>query len=122
MPRWLLIGLILAIGFGAAFLIFRNDGLAEQVTQRRVEGALLDARVPPRLAGCMAEQLTDRLTITQLRSLEKLGPQDGESRLPTSLDAALERLRRIEDREAVKELAGAASACAMGDFLDRVNI
>ena len=110
MRRLLVLALIVALSVGA-WLFFRDDGVLEQVTAERIEQALLDNRVPAPMAACMAPRLADRLSINQLRKLERAKPQDGESRIPLSTGEAMARLRRIDDREAVEQVVLVAGGC-----------
>lgn len=103
----LVIGLI---GFG--FWIY--FGGVEEVTQRRVEAALVDVGLPQQQASCMAARMTERLTLNQLRKLEGLAPQEGEAALPLTPGEMLARLRRVDDPEAVEVTATAAAICALG--------
>ena len=96
---------------GGAYFVLKDDGVLEQVTADRVEQALLDNRVPAPMAACMGERLADRLTISQLRALERAKPQEGESTIPLSTGEAMARLRRIEDREAVEQVVVTAGGC-----------
>jgi hypothetical protein len=116
------IGTLLAIAILAlgAWLVLRDDGLLEQVTAARVEQALLDNRVPPPLASCMAPRLADQLSIGQLRALERAAPQDGESSVPLSTGEAMARLRRIDDPEAVKTMVGIAGGCGFELMLENL--
>ncbi len=117
MRRLVILLVVFAIGIGAWFLL-RDDGLVEQVKEARVEQALIANGVPGELSGCMAERLVDKLSINQLLKLERLAPQDGEARIPQSLGGAMERLRRVDDNEAVEQLARAAGGCTIGSFLN----
>lgn len=101
---------IILIGIGA-WIFLRDDGVLEQVTAERIEQALLDNRVPPAMAGCMAPRLADQLSLGQLKRLERAAPQEGESRVPLSTGEAMARLRRIEDREAVETVVRVAGGC-----------
>ena len=103
---------VLGIGIGAYFL-FRDDGVLEQVTEAQVESALLANGVPAPLAECMAPKLTDRLSINQLRKLQRMAPQEGEGALPSSTSDAMERLQRVEDDEAVEQLVRTATSCGI---------
>jgi len=40
--------------------------------EQRVNAALRQAGVPPRVASCMAERMADRLSIQQLKELKRL--------------------------------------------------
>jgi len=101
---------ILALG---AWLVLREDGVLEQVTAKRVEDALVANGMPAPMANCMGERLVDRLTIAQLHRLERLAPEDGETAVPRSVREALDRLRRVDDPEAVEALAGSAAGCGV---------
>lgn len=114
---WLLVLAALAIG---AWVLLRDGGVVEQVTEERVEEALLANRVPAPLAGCMAPKLVDRLSIAQLIKLERMAPQEGESRLPTSTDEALDRLRRVEDDEAVEQLVRTGTSCTVELLIEAI--
>ena len=103
---------VLGIGVGAYFLL-RDDGVIEQVTEAQVESALLANGVPAVMAECMAPKLTDRLSINQLRKLQRIAPQEGEGALPASTDEALERLRRVDDDEAVEQVVRSATSCGI---------
>ncbi|MEL6528616.1 MAG: hypothetical protein AAGK01_06020 [Pseudomonadota bacterium] len=110
---------LLAIG---GWLVFRDGGLLNQVTEERVEDALIAKGVPVSMAACMAPKLTDRLSISQLRKLEQLGPEQGESRLPGSPGEALERLRRVDDPEAVEALAVVGTRCGVDSLLGNIGL
>ncbi|WP_454597004.1 hypothetical protein [Qipengyuania sp. SM2507] len=89
-------------------------GGVEEVTERRVEAALVEAGVPQGQAGCMASRMTERLTLNQLRKLEGLSAQEGETPVPLSPGEVLSRVRRVDDRQAVEVIATAAAICALG--------
>ncbi|MEM9501564.1 MAG: hypothetical protein AAF941_06925 [Pseudomonadota bacterium] len=110
--------LAIALVAAAAWFVLRNDGLLEQVTEARVEEALVANRVPAPMAECMAPKLTDRLSIAQLKRLERFAPQEGESRVPLSTGEAMARLRRIDDREAVETVVAVAGGCGLGLLIE----
>ncbi|WP_299191715.1 hypothetical protein [uncultured Erythrobacter sp.] len=112
MRKLILLLIVLAIGVGAYFTL-RDDGLLEQVTEARVEQALLANGVPANIADCMAPRMVDRLSIIQLKKLERLAAEEGEDRVPQSMSAALERLRRVDDDEAVAQLARVGGRCGI---------
>ena len=114
----LILGLAIVLG-GGAYIVLMDDGVLEQVTAARVEQALLDNRVPPPMASCMGERLADRLSISQLRALERARPQEGESTLPLSTGRAMARLRRIDDREAVEQVVLSAGSCGFDLMMKR---
>lgn len=111
MLRGLFILALAVVLGGGAYFVLKDDGVLEQVTADRVEQALLDNRVPAPMAACMGERLADRLTISQLRALERAKPKEGESTIPLSTGEAMARLRRIEDREAVEQVVVTAGGC-----------
>ncbi len=110
---------LLAVG---GWLVFREGGLLNQVTEERVEDALIAKGVPVGMAECMAPKLTDRLSISQLRKLEKLGPEEGESSMPGSASQALERLRRVDDDEAVEALAVVGARCGVDSLIGNLGL
>jgi hypothetical protein len=104
----------------AAWFFLREDGVVEQVTEARIEAALTANGVPQGMSECMADRLVDRLSLTQLRKLERAAPQDGESRIPVSTDDALARLRRVDDEEAVEQVVITATRCGAEALFDRL--
>ena len=73
-----------------------------------VKSALSDAGLSESNAACMAERMTDRLTIGQLRKLQKL---KGERR---TLGDYVTAVRRVGDAEALSVTASSAALCASG--------
>ena len=112
--------LVLGIGVGAYFVL-REDGVLEQVTEARVEQALLANGVPANLAECMAPRLTDRLSIIQLKKLERLAPEEGEESMPRSMGEAMARLRRVDDREAVEQVVRVGGGCGIEIGLELIG-
>ena len=74
----------------------------------RVKSALLDAGLSEKNAACMANRMTDKLTIGQLRKLERL---KGDKRSPADYVAAV---RRVNDMDALEVTASSAALCASG--------
>lgn len=114
MRKILFVLLLIAAAVGAAYYF----GAFDRVTESRVERALTDAGVSPGMAECMAPKMVDRLSLAQLRKLERLGPEEGEYAVPLSGREALARLERVEDREALETLVRAGGSCAFETFLD----
>lgn len=81
--------------------------------EARVRERLLNAGLKPRLAGCMAERLVDRLSIAQLRSLGRLGKLSGADVGGMSIDEFLYRLRAIDDPEILSVVTRAGIGCAI---------
>lgn len=111
MRRMLIVIAVLAVAGIGLWIYF---GGVEQVAERRVEAALVEAGLPQEQASCMAVRMTERLTLNQLRKLEGLAPQDGEAALPLAPGEILARLRRVDDPQAVEVTATAAAICALG--------
>ena len=111
MRKALIAILIIALAGIAAWGYF---GGVERVTETRVRTALTEQGVPPPLAECMAARMTDRLTIAQLRSLERLAPLDGEPGIPLAPGDVIERLQRVDDPQAIEVTVRAAAGCSLG--------
>jgi len=78
--------------------------------EQRVNAALRDAGVPPRVASCMAERMADRLSVGQLKELKRLAAlrEPGESNGPKHI---LRSLEAIGDPEVVRVTTRAAVGC-----------
>lgn len=74
----------------------------------QVKSAMLDAGLSEPNAACMAERMTDRLTLSQLNKLKQL---KGEKRGLMDYVAAV---RRVGDAEAIEVTATSAALCASG--------
>ena len=109
--------LVLGIGPGAWFLL-RDEGLVEQVSEARIEQALSANGVPTGMSECMAQRLVDRLSLAQLRKLERIAPHEGAGALPTSLTEALARLRRVDDEEATEQVVLTVTRCGAEALLE----
>ena len=78
--------------------------------EQRVNAALRDAGVPPRVASCMAERMAARLSIEQLKELKRLAAlrEPGESSGPKHI---LRSVEAIGDPEIVRVTTRAAVGC-----------
>jgi hypothetical protein len=74
----------------------------------QVKSAMMDAGLSESNSACMAERMTDRLTLGQLQKLKQL---KGEKRGLMDYVAAV---RRVGDTEAVEVTASSAALCATG--------
>lgn len=74
----------------------------------QVKSAMLDAGLSEPNADCMAERMTDRLSLIQLNKLRKL---KGEKR---SLGQYVDAVREVGDAEALSVTASSAALCATG--------
>ena len=90
------------------------SGCVQTIAESRVRSALVDAGLDNRNADCMAERMVDRLSIDQLRKLERLKAQPGERNNGLSLAQYLERVRRVGDNEVIAVTATSAGLCAAG--------
>jgi hypothetical protein len=94
----------LAVALGALAL----SGCVSKLAYGRVKSALTDAGLSEANAACMANRMTDKLTILQLRKLEAL---TGEKRSIADYVAAV---RRVGDPEVLAVTATAAAVCTTG--------
>ena len=74
----------------------------------QVKSAMTDAGLSERNSACMAERMTDRLTLSQLQKLKGLR---GEKR---SLGDYVAAVRRVGDAEALTVTASSAALCGTG--------
>jgi hypothetical protein len=74
----------------------------------QVKSAMMDAGLSEANSACMAERMTDRLTLGQLQKLKQL---KGEKRTLFDYVAAV---RRVGDSEAIEVTATSAALCASG--------
>lgn len=114
MRKLLFIVLLVAAVVGIAAYL----GVFDRVTETRVQNALTQAGVSPRMAECMTPKMVDRLSLAQLRKLERLRAEEDEYAVPLSGREALARLERVDDPEALEVLVRAGGSCAFETFLD----
>ncbi len=74
----------------------------------QVKSAMIDAGLNEANSACMAERLTDRLTLGQLQKLKQL---KGDKRNLADYAVAV---RRVGDAEVIKVTASSAALCASG--------
>jgi hypothetical protein len=74
----------------------------------KVKSALVDAGLSEANSACMAERMTDKLTLRQLMKLRAL---QGKKRTLTDYVAAV---RRVGDAEVISVTASSAALCATG--------
>ena len=65
--------------------------------ETRVRTALLDAGLPPPIAGCMADRMVDRLSLVQLNKLSGLKKLRAGEMRKLSIDEFLRRTRSLQD-------------------------
>ena len=93
----------------AIFLALLLTGCVSRIAESRVRAALIANGLPARTADCMAERMVDRLSIGQLRKLERLRGL-GESRTPMAFVA---KVRSVGDSEALAVVTSSAAVCAL---------
>ena len=109
MRKTLIIIVLLAIiGMG----VWGYFGGFERVTAGRIENALVERGIPQPVAACMGTRLSERLSLAQLRELERLGEREREAGLPTSTVEFLERMRSVEDAELIEVVGTSAAICS----------
>lgn len=94
--------------FALAGLLFLAACAPSKLAYGPVKSAMLDAGLSEPNAACMAERMTDRLSLGQLNKLKKLR---GERRTLSDYVAAV---RRVGDSEAIAVTASSAALCASG--------
>lgn len=78
--------------------------------EQRVNAALRNAGVPPRVASCMAERMASKLSIQQLEELKHLAKSE-EPGARMSAKHILKRVAAIGDPEVVEVTSRAAIGC-----------
>ena len=74
----------------------------------QVKSAMIEAGLSEPTAACMANRMTDKLSLFQLNKLKKLR---GSNR---SLSDFVSAVRRVDDPEAVQVTVSSAALCASG--------
>ncbi len=90
-------------------LIAATSGCVQQIKESKVKSALVEGGLSDQLAGCMAHRMAAKLTIKQLRSLQKLNaaPRHTISEFVTAL-------RQNGDADAVEVTLSSAALCKTG--------
>lgn len=84
------------------------------VAESSVRTALTNAGLSESNADCMAERMVDRLSIAQLRKLERLRGTDTAALGRLSIPEFLRAVRRVDDPEVVAVTTSSAALCAAG--------
>ena len=92
----------------AVLMAIATSGCISKLAYGRVRSALSEAGLSDANAACMADRMTDKLTILQLRKLQAL---QGEKR---SLADYVTAVRRVGDPEVLAVTATSAAVCATG--------
>ena len=85
-----------------------TTGCVSKLAYGRVKTALTEAGLSDANAACMADRMTDKLTILQLRKLQALR---GEKR---SLSDYVAAVRKVNDPEVLAVTATSAAICTTG--------
>lgn len=100
----------LAFGLGASLLL---SACATVSPESRLRAGLMDAGLSPRMAGCMAERMVDRLSLLQLRRLQSLVSLRKSHMSEMTIDSFLYKVRALEDPEIFTVSSKAAVFCAL---------
>lgn len=92
----------------AAIALLAATGCVAKLAEGRVKSALVEAGLSEPNADCMADRMTDKLSIGQLKRLQRLG----EAR--KSLNQFVAAVRKEGDAEMFSVTASAAALCATG--------
>lgn len=92
-----------------ALIVAATSGCVQQIKESRVESALVEGGLSDELSACMAHRMARKLTIKQLRSLQKL------NRAPRhSISEFVSALRANGDADAIEVTASSAALCKSG--------
>jgi hypothetical protein len=80
--------------------------------ESRLRSGLEEAGLSPRMAGCMAKRMADRLSLAQLRKLQSLASLRKSHSGKMSIDQLLHEVRALEDPEIFAVTSGSALRCA----------
>jgi|GEM_PF-1880699 len=81
--------------------------------EARTNAALRKAGLGPQMANCMAGQMAERLSVSQLSRLGDLGSSRGEALVTLTLDEFLDKVRALRDPETVVVVTLSASVCRL---------
>ena len=81
--------------------------------ETRVRTALLDAGLPPPIAGCMADRMVDRLSLIQLNKLSGLKKLRQSDMRSLSVEEFLRRTRSLQDAEILGVVTSSGLVCAL---------
>lgn len=81
--------------------------------ESKLRAGLIEAGLSPRMAGCMAVDMADRLSVMQLRRLQSLASLRKSHMGDMTLDRFLYKVRALEDPEIFLVSSKAAIRCAI---------
>lgn len=102
MPRFTLLVPLVLLG-----------GCVSKYAEVRIESALLGYGVAAKQASCMAEQLSQKLTIDQLRMLSRLANESKDGFRNRPLRDLVRLAGRVGDQDVVVKVARATVGCAV---------
>jgi hypothetical protein len=88
-------------------------GACAAAYEAKVRSSLVDAGLSPRMAGCMADRMVDRLSRRQLESLGRLAGLEGRDIGAMSIEEFLRRSRALLDPEIYLVLTRAGLGCTL---------
>lgn len=86
---------------------------ASVTPEQRVRASLIESGLSPRIAGCMAERMVDRLSITQLRRLQALSKLPEKDIGGMTVDQFLHQVRALKEPEIFLVVSRAGLGCAI---------
>jgi len=95
--------------FAIVLALLASAGCVEQIKASRVKSALMDGGLSEQLSGCMANRMASKLSIKQLRGLQRL------NRAPRrSIPEFAAALRQNGDIDAIEVTISSAALCKTG--------
>lgn len=82
--------------------------------ETRLRNGLQDAGLSPPMASCMADDMVNELSITQLRRIQSLGSLKDDRLSDLSVTEFLHKVRALRDPEILAVTSMAAGTCALG--------
>ena len=86
---------------------------ATATAETKLRNGLIDAGLSPRVAGCMAERMVDRLSIAQLKRLKSLASLRDAPIEQMTVAEFLYRVRGLQDMELLEVTTRAGLGCAI---------
>ncbi|WP_310535345.1 hypothetical protein [Novosphingobium sp.] len=89
--------------------IFVLSGCVQDIKASRVKSALMDGGLSESLAGCMAQRMAGKLTIHQLKELQRLNAAPRRT-----ISEFVAALRKNGDADAIEVTLSSAALCKTG--------
>ncbi len=100
-------------GFSRLLPLVLLGGCVSSYAEVRIESALLSYGVAPRQASCMADDLSQKLTIDQLRTLSRLAKESKGGLRNRPLRDLVRLADKVGDQDMVVKVARATIGCAV---------